>query len=134
MKKSNAINRPISNSEPTPEMNSTAAEKLQKAARLDIKGVYEMLDSSPDGITEETAKNRISTYGLNEVDYDKAPAWHPIDKIICQSIHRYTYSNSCHLLFDRCLVCCPWRRGLENSDCYCGNDSCKFIAQLFSRV
>ena len=28
------------------------------------------------GITEETAKNRISTYGLNEVDYDKAPAWY----------------------------------------------------------
>ena len=76
MKKSNAINRPISNSEPTPEMNSTTADKLQKAARLDIKGVYEMLDSSPDGITEETAKNRISTYGLNEVDYDKAPAWY----------------------------------------------------------
>lgn len=51
MKKSNAINRPISNSEPTPEMNSTTADKLQKAALLDIKGVYEMLDSSPDGIT-----------------------------------------------------------------------------------
>lgn len=58
------------------EMNLNAAEKLLKASRQDINEVYDMLDSSADGISEETARERISTFGLNEVDYDKAPSWY----------------------------------------------------------
>ncbi|MDD3356201.1 MAG: magnesium-translocating P-type ATPase [Dysgonamonadaceae bacterium] len=57
-------------------MNLNAAEKLLKASRLDINEVYDMLDSSKDGISDEMAEDRISTYGLNEVDYDRAPAWY----------------------------------------------------------
>lgn len=57
-------------------MNQTAAEKLLKASHQDINEVYDMLDSSENGISEETAEDRISTYGLNEVDYDRAPAWY----------------------------------------------------------
>jgi len=57
-------------------MNLNAAEKLLKASHLDINEVYDMLDSSKDGISDEMAEDRISTYGLNEVDYDRAPAWY----------------------------------------------------------
>ena len=57
-------------------MNLAAAEKLRKASRQEIDKVFKMLDSSTDGITEEEVKERISTYGLNEVDYDRAPAWY----------------------------------------------------------
>lgn len=35
-----------------------------------------MLESSKDGISIEEAEKRISKYGLNEVDYDKAPSWY----------------------------------------------------------
>ena len=35
-----------------------------------------MLDSSSEGISEEAAQKRISTFGLNEVDYDRAPSWY----------------------------------------------------------
>jgi Mg2+-importing ATPase len=57
-------------------MNLNAAEKLLKASHQDINEVYDMLDSSADGISDEMAEDRISTYGLNEVDYDRAPAWY----------------------------------------------------------
>src|SRR5690554_1025150 len=76
MKKANPAKKLAKNSETNPEMNSRAADKLRKASRLDISGVYEMLNSSPDGISEKSAEHRISTFGLNEVDYDKAPSWY----------------------------------------------------------
>ena len=57
-------------------MNLAAAEKLRKASRQEFDKVFKMLDSSTDGITEEEAKERISTSGLNEVDYDRAPGWY----------------------------------------------------------
>lgn len=76
MSKTNpAPKRPLQ-SETDSKMNLTAAEKLRKASRQEIDEVYKMLHSSADGITEEVAKERISTYGLNQVDYDRAPAWY----------------------------------------------------------
>ncbi|HHU35666.1 MAG TPA: magnesium-translocating P-type ATPase [Treponema sp.] len=59
-----------------PEMNSVAAEKLRKASQKNSYDVYKMLNSSEEGISPEEAKKRISTYGLNEVDYDRAPSWY----------------------------------------------------------
>src|SRR5699024_5091972 len=38
--------------------------------------IYQMLNSSAEGITDEEAEKRLSAHGLNEVDYDKAPPWH----------------------------------------------------------
>ena len=76
MSKTNpAPKRPLQ-SETDSKMNLTAAEKLRKASRQEIDEVYKLLDRSADGITEEVAKERISTYGLNQVDYDRAPAWY----------------------------------------------------------
>lgn len=57
-------------------MNVATDDKLRKVSHHDINGVYAMLESSADGISEDLAKDRISTFGLNEVDYDRAPAWY----------------------------------------------------------
>lgn len=70
-----APKRPLE-SDSDSKLNLIAAEKLRKASRQEIDEVYKMLDSSADGVTEETAKSRITKYGLNEVDYDRAPAWY----------------------------------------------------------
>lgn len=76
MEKNNpAPKRPL-DSDKESKMNLAAAKKLQKASRQEIDEVYKMLDSSANGISDEAAKERISTYGLNEVDYDKAPSWY----------------------------------------------------------
>lgn len=58
------------------EMNSATTEKLRQASRIDISELYDMLDSSEDGISPEEAKKRTGKYGLNEVDYDKVPSWY----------------------------------------------------------
>ena len=59
-----------------PEMNSATSEKLRKASRKNSDEVFQMLDSSVGGISSEDAEKRISKYGLNEVDYDRAPSWY----------------------------------------------------------
>ena len=76
MKKMNPVPNSLLESDTDSKMNLAAAEKLRKASSQEIDKVYDMLDSSAEGITEEIAKQRISTFGLNEVDYDKAPAWY----------------------------------------------------------
>ena len=75
---------------PNTEMNSATAEKLRKASRIDSSEVYAMLDSSEDGITPEAAKERISKFGLNEVDYDRAPAWY-VQLLNHLSIHLFSF-------------------------------------------
>lgn len=76
MKKMNPVPNSLLESDTDSKMNLAAAEKLRKASSQEIDKVYDMLDSSAEGITEEIAKQRISTFGLNEVDYDKAPSWY----------------------------------------------------------
>lgn len=57
------------------EMNEAAVSMLQTAAGKDVESVYAMMESGENGISMETAEGRISKFGLNEVDYDKAPTW-----------------------------------------------------------
>lgn len=49
---------------------------FEKHLKKNTNDLYKMLESSKDGISLEEAKKRISKYGLNEVDYDKAPSWY----------------------------------------------------------
>lgn len=58
------------------ELNAGAAKKLRKASKANSAEVYEMLNSSAEGISIEEAEKRKVKYGANEVDYDKAPAWY----------------------------------------------------------
>lgn len=76
MKKSKPTPRKFFKTSNNPEMNSATTEKLRKASYMDDKEVYQMLNSSEDGISPKDAKKRISKYGLNEVDYDRAPSWY----------------------------------------------------------
>ncbi|MDD2196971.1 MAG: HAD-IC family P-type ATPase, partial [Bacteroidales bacterium] len=76
MKKPSSTDKLLSEPQTNSAKNTAAADKLRKASHQHIDKVYDMLDSSKEGISEETAKSRISTYGLNEVDYDRAPAWY----------------------------------------------------------
>ena len=58
------------------EMNNATTKKLRLAAQKDASSVLEMMESSKAGLSDEAAKKRISKYGSNEVDYDRAPAWY----------------------------------------------------------
>ncbi len=57
-------------------MNIATITKLQNASKEDDKFVYAMLESSEDGITGNTAQDRIDRFGHNEVQHQKAPAWY----------------------------------------------------------
>lgn len=76
MKKSRPTPKKIFKTSKSPDMASAASEKLRKASRMDTDELYVMLQSSKDGITDEEAQQRLSKFGLNEVDYDKVPAWY----------------------------------------------------------
>ncbi|HUH75314.1 MAG TPA: magnesium-translocating P-type ATPase [Chitinophagales bacterium] len=76
MKHPKTTSKRLFKSESNLEMNSANSEKLRKVSSLNTQEVYQLLDSSAEGISEQTAEKRISKYGLNEVDYDKAPAWY----------------------------------------------------------
>ena len=57
------------------EMNQNAISKLQNASLKDIPSLFTFMQSSPEGITQTTAEERILKYGLNQVVHDKAPSW-----------------------------------------------------------
>ena len=57
------------------EINEAAANLLRKAAHADNQGVYELVETSEEGITQTSAEKRIAKFGPNEVDYDRAPSW-----------------------------------------------------------
>lgn len=56
-------------------MNEGTTTKLRNASRNDHNFVYAMLESSEIGLTKLTSDERLKKFGLNEVQYDKAPSW-----------------------------------------------------------
>lgn len=76
MKKPKSEKRKSFKTSTNPEMNPKTVDKLHKASKLDIEEVYDMMQTSKDGIDDEAVRERISIYGLNEVEYDKAPSWY----------------------------------------------------------
>lgn len=57
-------------------MNVGTITKLQHASHQDIPWVYAMLETSEEGITHETAEERIQKFGANEIQHQKAPKWY----------------------------------------------------------
>lgn len=57
------------------EMSKRAMIKLRDASRNNARSVYAMMESSANGLSNETAQERILKFGLNEVDYNRAPTW-----------------------------------------------------------
>lgn len=53
-----------------------AAQDLREAATKDVKALYAILESAAEGLSTATAEKRLLKYGLNQVEYDRAPAWY----------------------------------------------------------
>ncbi|WP_294327556.1 magnesium-translocating P-type ATPase [uncultured Chryseobacterium sp.] len=56
-------------------LNSAALVKLKEAASENEKMVYAMLETSEEGLSENTVKDRLKIYGKNEIATQKAPSW-----------------------------------------------------------
>lgn len=56
-------------------INSAALVKLKEAASENEKMVYAMLETSEEGLSENTVKDRLKIYGKNEIATQKAPSW-----------------------------------------------------------
>ncbi|WP_407533121.1 magnesium-translocating P-type ATPase [Elizabethkingia anophelis] len=56
-------------------LNSAALVKLKEAAVLNEKMVYAMLETSEEGLSDNTVKDRVRIYGKNEIATQKAPSW-----------------------------------------------------------
>ncbi|MEW7401821.1 magnesium-translocating P-type ATPase [Elizabethkingia anophelis] len=56
-------------------LNSAALVKLKEAAVLNEKMVYPMLETSEEGLSDNTVKDRVKIYGKNEIATQKAPSW-----------------------------------------------------------
>lgn len=57
-------------------MNIGTITKLQNASKQNENFIYAMLETSEEGISEVTANDRIQTFGTNEIQHQKAPAWY----------------------------------------------------------
>lgn len=55
--------------------DEAAATKIHNVSRSDQDFYLAMLDSSMEGLSAMQAKERLSSFGLNEVHHEKAPAW-----------------------------------------------------------
>lgn len=75
MKRTKAESKVSSLSSRHTEMSERAANKLREAAAKDAASAYALMESSEEGLSEADAKERISKFGLNEVEYDRAPSW-----------------------------------------------------------
>jgi Mg2+-importing ATPase len=56
-------------------LNSAALVKLKEAAGENEKMIYAMLETSEEGLSENTVKDRLKIYGRNEIATQKAPSW-----------------------------------------------------------
>ncbi|WP_126652127.1 magnesium-translocating P-type ATPase [Chryseobacterium aureum] len=56
-------------------LNSAALVKLKEAAAENEKMIYALLETSEEGLSENTVKDRLKIYGKNEIATQKAPSW-----------------------------------------------------------
>ena len=75
MKKSSSLRKKFTKSPNNIEMNEAAIKKLRDVSNKDVESVYAFMESSEEGITQAIADERILKFGLNQVQYDRAPNW-----------------------------------------------------------
>ncbi|MDW9380129.1 magnesium-translocating P-type ATPase [Chryseobacterium sp. JV558] len=56
-------------------LNAAALVKLKEAAAEHEKMIYALLETSEEGLSENTVKDRLKIYGKNEIAIQKAPSW-----------------------------------------------------------
>ncbi len=64
------------NGHTTNEFNSAAATKLREVSKIDKESFLSLLESSENGLSSNQAKERRTSFGLNEVEHEKAPQWY----------------------------------------------------------
>ncbi|MDE3214334.1 MAG: magnesium-translocating P-type ATPase [Bacteroidota bacterium] len=57
-------------------MDELVAEKLREVAGIEVGSVLEKLESRSGGLNLEQVESRRKSYGLNEIDHEKAPSWY----------------------------------------------------------
>ncbi|RAJ83634.1 Mg2+-importing ATPase [Chitinophaga dinghuensis] len=55
---------------------NAATVKLRNASAAEQPFLFSMLDSEVDGLTEKQARERLTTWGPNEIHHEKAPSWY----------------------------------------------------------
>ena len=51
-------------------------QELENLHELDVEEVYKVLDTGPQGLSEDESQKRLATYGLNEIRSIKGtPLW-----------------------------------------------------------
>lgn len=56
--------------------NVFSVDDLFEYAKLDMEKVYEKLESSSKGLSEQESEERLEQYGLNEISYNKEDTWY----------------------------------------------------------
>ncbi len=60
----------------TPGGEDRIMARLRDLSALSATASFQALDSSPEGLTPEEARERLDRYGANEVYHEKAPTWY----------------------------------------------------------
>lgn len=68
--------KPFSHTARTTAQQEAATQRLREASAKDAQALFGMLGSSEKGISTDEAEKRLDQFGLNQVEYDKAPAWY----------------------------------------------------------
>src|SRR5690625_6364143 len=88
------------------ELHSAAIQKLQAASSKEKDEVIAMLESDEAGISQQSAEERISQYGLNEVQYDKPPSWFvQLIRSFLNPDRKSTRLNSSHVAISYAVFC-----------------------------
>lgn len=82
-------------------LNSAALVKLKEAASENEKMVYAMLETSEEGLSENTVKDRLKMYGKNEIATQKAPSW--IKQFAHSFFNPFNYILACIAVISLCI-------------------------------
>ncbi|NIF04143.1 magnesium-translocating P-type ATPase [Chryseobacterium sp. Tr-659] len=82
-------------------LNSAALVKLKEAASENEKMVYAMLETSEEGLSENTVKDRLKTYGKNEIATQKAPSW--LKQFAHSFFNPFNYILACIAIISLCI-------------------------------
>jgi len=58
------------------EFDTASALKIKQIAALDKASLLSVLESQEQGLSSAEVKERLTTYGLNEIAHEKAPKWY----------------------------------------------------------
>lgn len=58
------------------ESDDTITSGLKKISGTNFNACLRLLKTQPEGLSQEEVEERLTVYGLNEIQHEKAPAWY----------------------------------------------------------